>query len=218
MTAGVAPAATIGPEFLIRKPVLQNSSSDDRGPDRGYERGAVRQSGRRRTSALAVVIVVQALCAVFFVADVLADFHWVGLDMHTGFEAAVALALVLGVVFGALEMRRTLERTRRAEAALSLASGAFAELVEAYFERWGLTPSEAEVALLALKGFEVAEIAKLRGAAAGTVRAQLTRVYAKSGLSNRTQLVCLFIEDLLDRPVAQNEQGEGIQAAGKKLG
>ncbi len=198
--------------------MTDSAAKDSLQPVLGSEKDAVRPRGRRRASALALVIAVQALCAVFFVADVLADFHWVGLDMHTGFEAAVALALVLGVVFGSLEMRRTLERTRRAEAALSLASGAFAELVEAYFERWGLTPSEAEVALLALKGFEVAEIAKFRGAAAGTVRAQLARVYAKAGLSNRTQLVCLFIEDLLDQPLAPGQQGKEAAASSQELG
>ncbi len=152
-------------------------------------------------TGLALVLAVQAFCAVFFVADVVVDFHWVGLDLHHAFEAVVALALVAGVIFGGLEMRRTLERMRRAEAALSLASGAFGQMIDTYFERWGLTPAEGEVALLALKGFEVSEIAGLRGAANGTVRAQLARVYAKAGVSNRTQLVCLFIEDLLDSPL-----------------
>jgi len=54
---------------------------------------------------------------------------------------------------------------------------------------------------LTLKGFDVAEIAKIRGAAAGTVRAQLTRVYAKASVSSRPQFISLFIEDLLDGPV-----------------
>ncbi len=178
-------------------------------------RAPARDATNGRATALAVILAVQALCAVFFVADVLTDVHSVGLDLHHAFEAAVALALVVGVVFGGREMRRTLERNRRAEAALSLASGAFAELVETYFARWELTPAEGEVALLALKGFEVADIAKLRGAAAGTVRAQLTRVYAKAGVSSRTQLVCLFIEDLLDRPVAQrSDQKTAVSAEG----
>lgn len=169
-----------------------------------------------RATGLAVVLVVQALCAVFFVADVVVDFHWVGLDLHHAFEAVVALALVIGVIFGGLEMRRTLERTRRAEAALSLASGAFGQMIDAYFERWGLTPAEGEVALLALKGFEVSEIAGLRGAAGGTVRAQLARVYAKAGVSNRTQLVCLFIEDLLDSPLTDGEAAQKVDLSAER--
>jgi DNA-binding CsgD family transcriptional regulator len=146
---------------------------------------------------LATLLVLQTLCAVFFVADVVGDLLLDGPDIHTVFEAAVSLALGLGVVFAGLEMRRTLERSRRAEAAVSVASGAFGELIATYFERWKLTPAEADVALFALKGFDVAEIAELRGSAAGTVRAQLTRVYAKAGVSNRTQLLSVFTDDLL---------------------
>ncbi len=168
------------------------------------ERSETKPIGRAKgwATGLAIVLIVQVFCAVFFVADVAVDFHLVGLDLHHAFEAVVAIALIAGVVFGGLEMRRTLERMRRAEAALSMASGEFGQMIDAYFEGWGLTPAERAVALLALKGFEVSEIAGLRGAAGGTVRAQLARVYAKAGVANRTQLVCLFIEDLLDRPLA----------------
>ena len=159
-------------------------------------------SYERRATAIAVLLAVQALSAVFFVADVVSDLRWGGVDSHTVLEGVVALALVLGVAFGAFEMRRTLERNRRAEAALSVASGAFTELISTRFEDWTLTPAEAEVALFALKGFDVAEIAELRGAAVGTVRAQLARVYAKAEVSNRAQLISLFIEDLLDGSIA----------------
>lgn len=155
------------------------------------------RSGNRRAAFLAVLLAVQALCAVFFVGDVISDVGSGEIDLHSAFEGVVALMLVAGVVLGGLEMRRTLERNQRAEAALSVASGAFAELIESYFENWSLTPAEADVAMLALKGFDVAEIASFRAAAQGTVRAQLTRVYAKAGVSNRTQLVGLFVEELL---------------------
>ncbi|MGH1560346.1 hypothetical protein ACRAWD_27265 [Caulobacter segnis] len=53
-----------------------------------------------------------------------------------------------------------------------------------------------------MKGVEVAEIARLRGSAAGTVRAQLARVYEKSGVGSRSGLACLFLEDLMISPVA----------------
>ncbi|MEW5424655.1 helix-turn-helix transcriptional regulator [Amorphus sp. 3PC139-8] len=169
-----------------------------------------RQGGR--VTALAAVVVLQALCAVFFVADVVGDIDRSGMDIHTVFEAAVSVALALGVIFGGLEMRRTLEKTRRAEAALSVASGAFSELVAAYFERWGLTPAESEVALLAIKGFDTGEIAEIRGAAGGTVRAQLARIYAKADVANRTQLLSIFIEDLLAGPVG----GDSAPAPGQR--
>jgi DNA-binding CsgD family transcriptional regulator len=157
----------------------------------------------RRAGLLAGLVAVQAICAVFFVVDVTADFTWDGADLHTAFEAVISLALVLGVVFGALEIRRTLDRMARAETALSVASGALAGVIETYFERWALTGAEANVALLAIKGFEVAEIAELRGATASTVRVQLAKVYAKAGVASRTQLLSVFIEDLMGDDIAK---------------
>lgn len=156
---------------------------------------------RRRVLALALLLTLQTVCTVFFVADAGADIGLHGLTLHTGFEALVALGLAAGVGFGALEMRATLERSRRAETAHRAASGAFAELMSRRFDAWGLTPAEAEVALFALKGLDVAGIAGARGAAVGTVRAQLARVYAKAGVSNRAQLVSLFIDELLEGPL-----------------
>ncbi len=78
----------------------------------------------------------------------------VGFDTHTIYEAITTLALILGVVFGSIEIWGTLVRVRRTEATLQLASGAFAQLVEARFAQWRLTPAETEVALLTLKGFD----------------------------------------------------------------
>ena len=165
-----------------------------------------RGGGGGRTAALALLLCVQAVAAAFFVGDVAADLSLSGLDAHVVLEAAVALALVVGVVFGALEMRRMLERAERSEHALSAARGAFADLMESHFARWRLTPAEADVALLALKGLEVAAIAEVRGAAQGTVRAQLARVYAKAGVSSRAELLSLFIDDLIDGPLGRGDQ------------
>jgi DNA-binding CsgD family transcriptional regulator len=61
-----------------------------------------------------------------------------------------------------------------------------------------LTAAEADVALFAIKGCDAAEIAHLRGAALGTVRAQLTRVYAKAGVNSQSALVALFLDELID--------------------
>lgn len=158
-------------------------------------------SARRRAYGLAVILVLQAVCSVFFVADALGDLRFEGLSLHDGFEAIVALALVAGTVFGALEMRRTIERAGRAESAVTVASGALGAMIEEHFRSWKLTAAEAVVAMLAIKGFEISEIAEIRTTAASTVRAQLTRVYAKAGVTSRSQLVSLFIDDLLGGPL-----------------
>ena len=139
----------------------------------------------------------------FFLADVASDLHWSGLTMHSGLEALVAFALVVGTGFGALQMRRILQRIRLAEIGIATASGAFFELIEARFRDWRLTPAESEIALFTLKGLDVAEIAAIRGSADSTVRAQLAKVYSKAQVSSRGQFTSLFIEDLLASPIRE---------------
>ena len=154
-------------------------------------------AGRRGPMALAAFVLLQSTAAVFFVGDALSDMLTDPSAPHSVFESLVALALTLGVVFGAWALRQTLEQMRAQSRALQVARGALADAIEAQFTVWGLTPAERDVALFALKGLDVAEIATLRGAAQGTVRVQLTHVYAKAGVSNRAQFAAWVVEDLL---------------------
>ena len=156
------------------------------------------ESGDRQASAVAVIVVVQALGAIFFVADAIGDITTDGFDIHIIMESIVAFALVAGVVFGAGAVRVMLAQAKRRDEALAIASGALSALVRQRFDAWQLTPGEADVALFALKGCTVPQIAALRETAEGTVRAQLTRVYAKAGVASQAALVSLFFEDLLD--------------------
>lgn len=165
---------------------------------------ADKQSGRgkdpanaRRSLLLALFLLVQAMASVFFLGDAIADVLSDGLGPHVMFEGLVALALLMGVIFGVIALRHTLDRMTAQEAALSAAKGALADVILAQFTAWGLTPAERDVGFLALKGLDVAEIASLRGAASGTVRAQLTRIYSKAGVSGRAQFAAFFVEDLL---------------------
>ena len=112
-------------------------------------------------------------------------------------ECIVAIALLGGVVMGSRYVGRLTAELRRKEQALANARGALAEHIAMRFDEWELTPGEGEVALFALKGCDVAEIARLRNAASGTVRSQLSQVYAKAGVTSQAMLVSLFIEDLL---------------------
>jgi DNA-binding CsgD family transcriptional regulator len=154
-------------------------------------------AGRRVPMVLAAFLVVQTTAAVFFVGDAGADFLAAPIQPHSVFEGLVAIALILGCGFGAWALRQMLEQMRAQSRALQVARGALGEVIDAQLTAWGMTPAERDVALFALKGMDVAEIAALRGAAAGTVRAQLTRVYAKAGVSGRAQFAAWFVEDLL---------------------
>lgn len=157
----------------------------------------LRQAGRRQTAALAGFLIVQTLGTVFFVGDVIGDLREDPGSVHFIFEAAVTFVLVLGIMFGVWALRRTIELLRAQEAALDVARGALSQVIDQQFTAWSLTPAERDVAFLALKGLDVAEIAGMRGAAQGTVRAQLTKIYAKAGVSGRAQFAAYFVEDLL---------------------
>ena len=152
---------------------------------------------RRRRAAFALFASLQALAGLFFISDAANDIASGAIDQHTFIEAFIAAGLFLGTLFGISELRRSHEVIRDQEDALATASGALADVIAARFAEWRLTPAEREIGFLALKGFDVAEIAGLRGAAQGTVRAQMTSIYAKSGTSGRAQFAAHFVEDLL---------------------
>lgn len=162
----------------------------------------LRSAGGRQTAALSAFLVVQTLGAVFFVGDVIGDLREDPTSGHFIFEAFVTTALVLGIVFGAYALRRTIELLRTQEEALEVARGALGQVIDRQFLAWALTPAERDVAFLALKGLDVSDIAKLRGAAQGTVRAQLTRIYSKADVSGRAQFAAFFVEDLLGEAIA----------------
>lgn len=147
-----------------------------------------------------VVVVVQLLCAIFFVSQILASVLGVApisWQLHELIEVGAALGLLLGVGLGWIVLRRTLARNIAVEDQLRLASGAFMEVLEERFSKWELTPAERDVALFAIKGMSTQEIATLREVSEGTVKAQTNAIYRKAGVAGRTQLLSLFIDDLM---------------------
>ena len=63
------------------------------------------------------------------------------------------------------------------------------------FNNWGLTPAEAEIGWMLLKGLSFKEMADAREKSERTVRQQAGAIYAKSGLNNRSDLAAFFLED-----------------------
>ncbi|XHC09295.1 helix-turn-helix transcriptional regulator [Labrenzia sp. ac12] len=160
------------------------------------------RQGRRETTALAAFMLLQSVAAIFFVGDAFTDLVTDVGSPHSIFEFFVAFVLIVGIFLAGWQLRLTLERLRNQERALGAARGDLARIIDAQFSEWGLTPAESDVGLLALKGLDLSEIAQLRGAAQGTVRAQLTRIYAKAGVSGRHQFAAWFVEDLLQDGIA----------------
>lgn len=147
---------------------------------------------------IAVIVILQLAATFFFLVDVAGDLRANGPGAHLAAESGAALALLLGVLFGATQVRWLVMRARQDETAVAAAEGALAALVRLRFSDWRLTAAESDVALFALKGCDVTEIAALRGSATGTVRAQLTRVYAKAGVNSQSALMALFMDELVE--------------------
>ncbi len=114
-----------------------------------------------------------------------------------------------------LEMLNDLSRVRRESdqwrAAARVHIDGLGRAIRAQFAAWGLSESEADVALLMLKGMSQKEIAQLRGSEESTVRQQAAAVYRKAGLANRSELSAYFLEDLL---LPEEERGVGPSQSG----
>lgn len=154
----------------------------------------------------------------------------IGLDLvegvepaHVAIEGAIAVVGAVGAaVLGRRwrRLNRAMGEVRRENAALSadlaasraeadrwraeagdLLSGLSAA-IDRQFVRWDLSPAEAEVGLLMLKGLSHKEIAAIRAVSEATVRQQARAVYRKADVGGRHGLLAFFLEDLMlpDRP------------------
>lgn len=154
----------------------------------------------------------QGLCIFFLITEEVVDLVWgenpASLIGNDTVENLIVAALVVSLVATGFEVRKTMTRQKRLEQQVRAASGAFAALLEEHFESWSLTPSECDVALLALKGFSISEIAGIRKTAEGTVKAQCNAIYRKAGVSGRPQLLSLFIDELLHGALLGGEASE----------
>lgn len=160
----------------------------------------------RRLPAFLILLLVQAACALVFLGDILlsvigfypAPLAWTTREM---LEIGAGVGLILGLVTGGILVWRAFGELRRAEARIERASAAFLDLLNARFSEWGLTAAERDVALFALKGLSVQEMAAMRQTSEGTIKAQTAAIYRKAGVTGRPQLLSLFIEDMMGASV-----------------
>lgn len=173
----------------------------------GHTNVGRRQAGKsndvKDRIAFAAILVLQVVCTFFFLQEIVANLlgwtisprDWRFLEMV---EIGAAVGLLSGIALTGWLLARSLRRTQAAEDSLRMASGAFADVLEERFQTWQLTPAERDVALFAIKGLTLAEIAAIRSTSEGTVKAQTNAIYRKAGVKGRAQLLSLFIDELMD--------------------
>ena len=150
---------------------------------------------------LIISFVVIAVCEGFFLLDVFADVFQIDISTswfdHSMIELVTALFLAPALVVIGLQIRRLLRDHRAAQNSIKVASGELLAVIHGRFEKWKLSPSENEIAMLLIKGFSAQEIADLRNTRPGTVKSQASMIYQKAGVRGRNELVAFFVEDLL---------------------
>jgi DNA-binding CsgD family transcriptional regulator len=158
----------------------------------------------REPRARLVIIALFALIAALIVWDLAIDYGEGADWRHVAVELLILVVAASGMAF----LWRRFDRTRidladaREQAAQwreqnrEIIQG-LGSAIKAQFRQWNLTPAEADIGLLLLKGLSHKEIAALRETSERTIREQARAVYRKSGMSGRSSLSAFFLEDLL---------------------
>jgi DNA-binding CsgD family transcriptional regulator len=159
---------------------------------------------RRFIAAVLLFIVVMAIF------DLMGDFQDGVSWWHIAIEGSTATAALAGVYLmlrGAFTLKHSLAAEKVTSSALKSEAQMWrsqykkvflglSQAIDTQLTSWKLTSSEKEVAFLLLKGLSLKEIATVRKTAEKTARAQSIAVYAKAGLSGRSELAAFFLEDL----------------------
>ncbi len=118
-------------------------------------------------------------------------------DIHV-WEVLIMLSLFGAIAVLGFEVHKMRRYQNSLEDKIARASSAFDELLNAYFDDWAFTSAERDVARLLIKGCSTAEMAEIRNAKEGTIKAQTSSIYKKSGYAGKAQFLSALLEDLTD--------------------
>lgn len=159
----------------------------------------------RPTRATQALMAIQFVCVVMFLVDILYEVHLAGTGnfsilnpVHLVSEAAALILLLAGFVLAHLLLRHTRATMVDKMRQLGSLRGHFDTIIEERFRAWNLSAAESDIALLSLRGMKICEIARMRHTAEGTIKAQLSAVYRKSGIASRTELLAMFMDEFLE--------------------
>lgn len=143
--------------------------------------------------------------------DIISDFQE-GVDFwHLMLEASVGFISLFGIFYVLRESFKTKqhlietnqkfsayrEESEKWRAESKKYLDGLSSAIDEQLSKWELTSAEKEVAFLLLKGLSLKDIATIRNTTEKTARVQSMAIYAKAGLSSRSELSAFFLEDLL---------------------
>jgi DNA-binding CsgD family transcriptional regulator len=148
------------------------------------------------------------LCSIlFFAFDVALD---IVEHIHTGqaysasalthlvFEMLACGLLVYSISLLLEDLRDSDEKVVEAIATIDNYKAGAQKLLSSKFDDWGLSEAEQDISLFILKGLSTNEIADLRGVTPGTTKNQITAIFKKVGVSSRTELLSILIQEMFD--------------------
>lgn len=155
----------------------------------------------QRINILWLGMVLSTVCTVFFAMDIFGDMvldrEFPTQNTHHIAELFVVVLSLVSFVFHFRELKRFFKQHRKTRHQVRVASGEFAQVIETLFTEWELTPAEKDVAIYLIKGMSFADIATIRNAKEGTVKAQSNALYRKAGVKGCHELLALFLDELL---------------------
>lgn len=158
-----------------------------------------------------VIAGILSVVAVLVGFDIFTDSREGVVLWHVLTEGAIGLIALAGVFYllrGTVTLRHRLEKEIENFSAFKKEADAWradsrkyidglARAIDQQLSKWNLTVAEKEVAFLLLKGLSLKEIAEVRNTTEKTTRVQSMAIYAKAGISGRSELAAFFLEDLL---------------------
>ena len=157
-------------------------------------------------------VLVSILSSVFLLvtADIIGDFKE-GVEIwHLMLEGGIGFISLFGIFFilrDSFRTKKSLNETNQQFSNFRIEAENWRKESRKYIDglsnaideqlcKWGLTAAEKEVAFLLLKGLSLKEVASVRHTTEKTARVQSMAIYAKAGLSSRSELSAFFLEDL----------------------
>jgi len=158
---------------------------------------------------LIVIILLVIMCLNFF--DVLTDISLGVPGWHILSESLIVLVSGIGALFLIKDIRaKTFDISRLKQELIIFddkfrnisdemvnARHEYSAVIQSQFEKWLLTPSEQEVAMLLLKGLSFKEIGGVRNTKEKTVRQQASVIYSKANVEGRHEFAAWFLEDFM---------------------